>query len=312
MAQPRRALGKGIGALIPSANRLAGGSPALPAATSPSQAREGIQKLPLSSIDRNPRQPRTEFREEDLGQLAESIRESGVLQPILVRPAANGRFELIAGERRFRASERAGLTDIPALIKPMSDDESLLVAIVENVQRADLNPIEEGEGYRLLQDEFGLTQEEVARRVGKSRPAIANALRILQLPESMRAEIRAGRLTAGHARALLAIEDPAEREAVARAVLEEGLSVREAEQEARKRKPSSPARTSRNSSRDPDVAAMEADLSRSLGTKVSIVTSPKGDGRGRVEIGFFSDDDLARLVRILMAAPASSRSRPVS
>lgn len=312
MAQPRRALGKGIGALIPSANRLAGGSPALPATTTPSQEREGIQKLALSSIDRNPRQPRTEFREEDLSQLAESIRESGVLQPVLVRPAANGRFELIAGERRFRASERAGLTDIPALIKPMSDDESLLVAIVENVQRADLNPIEEGEGYRLLQDEFGLTQEEVARRVGKSRPAIANALRILQLPESMRAEIRAGRLTAGHARALLAIEDPEEREAVARAVLEEGLSVREAEQEARKRKPSAPARTSRNPSRDPDVVAMEADLSRSLGTKVSIVTSPKGDGRGKVEIGFFSDDDLARLVRILMAAPASARSRPIS
>ena len=311
MAQPRRALGKGIGALIPSANRLTGSTPVPPTPAGPALESEVVQRLSLKSIDRNPRQPRTEFHEEDLSQLAESIRESGGLQPILVRPAGGGRFELIAGERRLRASERAGLTDIPALIKPMGDDESLLVAIVENVQRADLNPIEEGEGYRLLQEEFGRTQDEVARRVGKSRPAIANALRILQLPDSIRAEIRAGRLSAGHARALLAIEDPDERAAVARAVLEDGLSVREAEQEARKRKPSS-SRPSRAPARDPDVAAMEADLSRSLGTKVSIVTSPKGDGRGRVEIGFFSDDDLARLIRILMAAPASSRSRPVS
>lgn len=309
MAQHRQALGKGIGALIPSAAPRRAAMPGLPAKPSPEEG-EVVRKIALAAIDVNPRQPRVRFEEAELQELTTSIEEKGVLQPILVRPLPSGRYELVAGERRLRASQRAGRAEIPALVKQMTDDESLLVAIIENVQRADLDPLEEAGGYQRLQSEFALTQDEIARRVGKSRPAIANALRLLHLPAATQEEIRRGRLTAGHARALLGMEDPAAREALTQKVLEGGLSVRDTErvvQGARKKT----SLAGQPTTTDPDVALMESDLSRALGTKVAIATSRAGDGRGRVELSFYSHDDLARLVQLLMSAN-QVRARPAS
>lgn len=303
MAQQRKALGKGIGALIPTAARRA------PAATTPVPSTppgERVDKLPLESIDLNPNQPRLHFAEADLQDLSASVAERGVLQPILVRPLPHGRYQLIAGERRLRASQRAGLQEIPALVKQMNDDESLLVAIIENVQRADLNPLEEAHGYRVLQDEFDLTQEEIAKRVGKSRPAIANALRLLQLPEEVQDEVRAGRISAGHARALLGLDDDELREALTRRIVDDDLSVRDIERAVQEKRTRSPGKTS---SKDPDVAVMESDLSRALGTKVTIHTTRSAEGRGRVEINFYSHDDLGRVVDLLLAAPQGRKHR---
>jgi len=303
MAQQRKALGKGIGALIPSAApRRAPASVSVPP---PAPEGDRVDKIPLEAIDLNPHQPRIHFEESDLQELAASVAERGVLQPILVRPLPHGRYQLVAGERRLRASQRAGRKEIPALVKQMNDDESLLVAIIENVQRADLNPVEEAQGYQVLLDEFGLKQDEVARRVGKSRPAIANALRLLQLPKETQDQIRAGRISAGHARALLGLDDEEARSALTREILEGTLSVRDVERAVQEKRPKSPKKTRKT---DPDVAVMESDLSRALGTKVTITTSRSGDGRGRVELNFYSHDDLGRLVELLRSASRNAKA----
>lgn len=303
MAQQRKALGKGIGALIPSATpRRAPISVPTPAATPEG---DRVEKIPLDAIDLNPNQPRVHFDESDLKELAASVAERGVLQPILVRPLPHGRYQLVAGERRLRASQRAGRSEIPALVKQMNDDESLLVAIIENVQRADLNPVEEAQGYQVLLDEFGLKQDDVARRVGKSRPAIANALRLLQLPSETQDQIRSGRISAGHARALLGLDDDEARAALTREILESSLSVRDVEKAVQEKR-SKPTKKPRKT--DPDVVVMESDLSRVLGTKVTITTSRSGDGRGRVELNFYSHDDLGRLVDILRSASRNAKA----
>jgi ParB family chromosome partitioning protein len=282
----RKALGKGIGALIPSAPaRRAVPEPA-PAAEPP-PSRGHVQEVRLDAIDANPRQPRVRFDQQAIEELATSIRDRGVLQPILLRGTADGRFELIAGERRLRASKLAGLERIPALVKEANDGESLVLAIVENVLRADLTALEEAHAYEALMSEFALTQDEVARRVGKSRPAITNTLRLLQLPEETRRELEEGRITAGHARALLAVSNPTARTTLTREIVTRGLSVRDAEKAAARTRPQKPAGA------DPDVRRLESDLSRALGTKV-VVRSGK-DGAGTLEIAYFSDDDLARV-----------------
>lgn len=307
MAQHRQALGKGIGALIPSATSRRAPAPLPPRSSAPPG--DEVRKLPLEAIDLNPRQPRIHFEEADLRDLAASVAERGVLQPILVRPVEGGRFQLIAGERRLRASQRAGLSEIPALVKTMNDDESLLVAIIENVQRADLNALEEAQGYQVLADDFGLTQDEIAKRVGKSRPAIANAVRLLQLPTETQDQIRAGRLSAGHARALLGLDDAEARAALTRQIVDGNLSVREVEKAVQGQRAKAPKPAPQ---KDPDVAVMESDLSRALGTKVTIVTGRSGDGRGRVELNFYSHDDLGRLVDILQNAARNSKARAAS
>lgn len=290
----RKALGKGIGALIPSA------PPRRPAATvepapfaAQSEPRVVVQEVPLAAIDVNPRQPRARFDDQAIQDLASSIRERGVLQPILLRTIGGDRFELIAGERRLRASRLAGLERIPALVKEANDSESLVLAIVENVLRADLTALEEARAYQALMAEFSLTQDEVAKRVGKSRPAITNTLRLLQLPAEAQRDLEEGRITAGHARALLAAPSEAARSALSREIVTRGLSVRDAEKAVAK------TRTKPESGGDPDVRRMESDLSRALGTKVAIHTGK--DGRGSVEIAFFSHDDLARVVAQLLA-----------
>ena len=290
----RKALGKGIGALIPTAPprrpapRTEPASP--PAADAPQ--RGVVQEIPVDAIGVNPRQPRARFDDQAIEDLASSIRDRGVLQPILVRTLAPDRYELIAGERRLRASRLAGLDRIPALVKEANDSESLVLAIVENVLRADLTALEEARAYQALMAEFSLTQDEVARRVGKSRPAITNTLRLLQLPAEAQRDLEEGRITAGHARALLAAPTEAARTALGREIVTRGLTVRDAEK-AVARTRAKPATVG-----DPDVRRLESDLSRALGTKVSIHSGK--EGKGTVEIAFFSHDDLARLAAQLL------------
>jgi ParB family chromosome partitioning protein len=282
----RKALGKGIGALIPSAPAR---RPAPEVPVSDERPVAGnVQDVALDAIDLNPRQPRTRFDEEAIGELAASIKDRGVLQPILLRASGSGRYELIAGERRLRASKLAGLERIPALIKEANDSESLVIAIIENVLRADLSALEEAHAYQALMDEFSLTQDEVARRIGKSRPAITNTLRLLQLPEDAQRELAEGRITAGHARALLSVTNPAARSALTREIVTRGLSVREAEKAVARTRSTPPT-----AGNDPDVRRLESDMSRALGTKVTVRAGK--DGAGTVEIAYFSDDDLARV-----------------
>lgn len=291
----RKALGKGIGALIPTAPpRRPAPANELPAPPPTDVPPRGIvQEVPLDAVDVNPRQPRARFDDQAIEDLAASIRDRGVLQPILLRTSAPGRFELIAGERRLRASRIAGLDRIPALVKEANDSESLVLAIVENVLRADLTALEEARAYQALMAEFLLTQDEVAKRVGKSRPAITNTLRLLQLPAEAQRDLEEGRITAGHARALLAAPSEAARATLSREIVTRGLSVRDAERAVAR------TRTRPESGGDPDVRRMESDLSRALGTKVTIHTAK--DGKGTVEISFFSHDDLARVADQLLA-----------
>jgi ParB family chromosome partitioning protein len=297
----RQALGKGIGALIPTAApRRSAGVNALPALSAERSALQdnAVLFIPTGDVDFNPRQPRNHFDDHAMDELARSISESGVLQPILVRRADGGRYQVIAGERRLRACRQAGLTSIPAVLRETTDQDSLMLAIIENVQRADLGPLEEARAYQALIDEFDLSQEEVARRVGKSRPTITNSLRLLQLPTEAQEELAAGRLSAGHARALLAAASDDSRRTLAKEIVHRGLTVRDAERAVRGDGPT----TTR---RDPDVVRMESALARALGTKVRIHAGRGGSGR--VEIDYFSDDDLARLVDHLTAHQGSRR-----
>jgi ParB family chromosome partitioning protein len=251
-------------------------------------ARAGVTELPVEAIKANHNQPRRRFDDADIEELAASIREKGVLQPILVRPAVfAGEYEIVAGERRWRAATRSGLRTIPALVRSLSDAEVLELAIIENVQRVDLSPIEEAEGYRALIDRFGRTQAEVAQVVGKSRVHVANSLRLLQLPEPVKDMVREGRLTAGHARPLIGAPD-AER--LAAEVAERGLTVRQAETLARGR-PSAPRKA-----KDADTAALENDLSEVLGVQVEIRDA---GGAGELRIRYASLEQLDDLCRRL-------------
>lgn len=279
----RKALGRGIEALIPGAGRS--GPAAETAFAADDQADTSVA---IDRIRPNPRQPRTEFEEGALADLATSIRTQGVIQPLLVRRSSDGDFELIAGERRLRAAERAGLTHVPVFVRDISDGESLEIALVENIQRDDLSPLEEAAAYQRLMNEFGHTQEQVAERVGKSRPAVANALRLLRLPETIKKDLARGRLSAGHARVLLSIDDPEAQLRAAKQIQTRQMSVRDAEHLASARK--SPARPT---ARDPHRGALERELSAALGTRVRI--TPKGKG-GRIEIEFYSTEELQGLV----------------
>jgi ParB family chromosome partitioning protein len=277
----RKALGRGLDALIPGAGRSTAVEPTPD--TEPNDVLVAIDK-----IQPNPRQPRVEFDEGALADLVASVRAQGVLQPLLVRRLESGDFELIAGERRLRAAERAGLTHVPVFVRDTSDVESLEMALVENVQRDDLSPLEEATAYQRLIHEFGHTQEEVAERVGKSRPAIANALRLLRLPESIKLDLARGRLTAGHARVLLSIDDADAQVRAAKQIQARQMSVRDAEQLAAARKPGA-----KSPARDPNRSALERELSSALGTRVRI--TPKGRG-GRIEIEFYSPEELQGLI----------------
>jgi ParB family chromosome partitioning protein len=253
-----------------------------------------LRQVPLEAILPSSFQPRRRFSEEDLRELAESIRERGVLQPLLVREVGAGTYELVAGERRLRAARMAGLKEVPVLVKALSDEEALSVALIENLQREDLNPLEEAEGYRRLMEEFGFSQEEVARRVGKDRSTVANALRLLRLPEEIKEDLWEGRLSAGHARALLALEDRELMLAARGEILRRGLSVRETERLVRRLKEGPRPRKTREE--DPDLAALSAELSRLTGARVKVEMSR---GRPRFRLEFASLEEAERFLERL-------------
>jgi len=279
-APRKRGLGRGLSALIEDVQTpAAGGAP--------------VRTAPVDQLSPNPNQPRRRFAEEALDALAESIRAHGVIQPLIVRRRPDGRegWEIVAGERRWRAAQRAGAHTLPIVERALNDVEVLEVAIIENIQRADLNPIEEAAGYAQLIERFGHTQEQVARSLGKSRSHIANLLRLLQAPPTVRAMIEDGRLSAGHARALLAAADP---EALARRTVAEALSVRQVERLAAAAR--HPAAGAPPVGKDPDTLALEADLSAALGLKIAI--EHRGGG-GSVRITYRTLDELDGLCQLL-------------
>ena len=254
--------------------------------------------LKLTEIEPNREQPRKDFDEKALSELTDSIREHGVLQPLLVRPLKDGRYQLIAGERRWRASRMAGLTEVPVIVRDLDDQAAMELALIENLQRTDLNIMEEAAGYRELMERYGMTQEVVAKRVGKSRPAVANALRMLALPEATARLVREGKLTAGHARALLGLPDPAEIDPLAERVLAEGLSVRETERLVADRKVSpekKPQPAVKNWGEDSRLKQTVLYLSEYFGRKAQI--KAKKDGTGRIVIDFYSKEDLEALLK---------------
>jgi ParB family chromosome partitioning protein len=263
MQAQKRRLGRGLAALI--------GDDVVEAA-SPEDFR-GLRHLPIELLHPNPNNPRKTFREEELEDLARSIREKGLLQPLVVRQRDDGEYEIVAGERRWRASQRAGLHELPVLIRELSDGETLEIALIENIQRSDLNPLEEARAYGQLLEQFSYTQQQLADSVGKSRSHIANTIRLLNLPDSVRAYIEEGKLTAGHARTLVATDSPAE---LANKIISLGLSVREAENLARKA--STPAATKSRKDKDADTRALEKQLSDTTGLRVEIKSQGREGG----------------------------------
>ncbi|MEM7291056.1 MAG: ParB/RepB/Spo0J family partition protein [Pseudomonadota bacterium] len=287
----KRGLGRGLSALMAD---VAEASP------SPSDAPKPADKtLPIESVEPNPDQPRRDFDDDALRDLAASIREKGIIQPIIVRtsPRNSQRFEIVAGERRWRAAQMAQLHEVPVLVREFDDTEVVEIAIIENIQRADLNPIEEAAGYSLLMDSFGHTQEKLASSLGKSRSHIANLMRLLTLPAGVQAFLRDGSLSAGHARALVTSDDPL---SLAKKVIKEGLSVRQIENLAKTKRYEEKSKTERPQSaeKDADTKVLEGDLSASLGMKVSLNHKP-GQDSGNVTISYDNFEQLDELCRRL-------------
>ena len=289
----RSGLGKGLNALLPDA------------AQAPPPGTE-LREVPLAQVRANPYQPRAAFDEEALEALAASIAELGVLQPILVRQISDSSYELIAGERRLRASQLAGRTSIPALVRPVGDEASLQQALVENLLREDLNPLEEAAGYQQLIDEFSLTQEQVGERVGRSRSSVANTLRLLALPDPLQRLVVDGSLSAGHARALLAVESSADQQALATRIVEEGLNVRDTEEAVRRlvaaqyagEGDAGPDDPATGSTRPAALLELERLLSDHLDTRVAVSMSGK---RGRITVDFANLEDLERIYRVMVS-----------
>ncbi len=277
----KSALGKGLGALM---------------LENTTEDMVATNTLPISEITPNKDQPRKTFDEAALDELAESIKQHGVLQPLLVRPLPNGGYQLVAGERRWRASRRAGLREVPVVVKELTDTETMEIAIIENLQREDLNPIEEAEGLQALIDKCGFTQEEVASSVGKSRPAIANSLRLLRLPEAVRELTRDGKISAGHARALISLDNDALIIEAAENVIKNKLTVRDVERLAKTRDKGNSVSQKRYKRRDSFYDEVELTLSEVLGRKVKVYN---GKGKGTLEIEFYSQEDLKNIANKL-------------
>jgi ParB family chromosome partitioning protein len=281
-SERRSGLGRGLTSLIPQRPQHA-----------------PTTEIPLDRIQPNPRQPRQRMDQDLLDELAASIREHGVLQPILVTETLDG-YQLVAGERRFRASRQAGLDRIPAVIRQLADRDQLELALVENLQRADLGPMEEAHAFQALLDEFELTHDAIAQRVGRAKSTISNTLRLLDLHPEVQAAIADGRLTAGHARAILGLPT-AQQAHVAKNVVDQGFSVRQSEELVRRLREPRPARAARVRLPDPDLERVEDELRHRLGTKVTLARSRKG---GRIIIEFYSDEELSQLYDRLIGGPA--------
>lgn len=276
----KKVLGRGLGALIPEAPTPA--------------ERESAQEVETERIDVNPWQPRRQFQDETIDELADSVREHGIIQPLVVTRSGEGRYRLIAGERRLRAAKKVGLAKVPIVIREdTGNEQTLALALIENIQREDLNAIDEALAYEQLHEEFALTQEEIATRVGKSRSTVANSLRLLKLPASVREMVSDGRLSMGHARAILGLEGSSKQEALAKKIVRSGLSVRQAEMLA-----TEPAQKSVKTETNKDVFTREAEekLTRALHSRVEIDRKRRG---GTIRITFSNEDELIRLFEIL-------------
>ncbi|HLO02756.1 MAG TPA: ParB/RepB/Spo0J family partition protein [Symbiobacteriaceae bacterium] len=280
----KKGLGRGLGALIPELE-------------SADKERQTIAELEIKLVDRNPQQPRREFDSVKLNELADSVREHGVVQPIVVKPVGE-RYQIVAGERRWRAAQLAGLTKVPAVVRSFTEQEQMEIALIENLQREDLNPLEEAEAYRVLLDQFGLTQEELSRRLGKSRPQISNTLRLLQLPDSVRDHVRASRLSMGHAKVLLGVDDTGLQQELADVTLARGLSVRELEAMITRSAEESPSKRERKPL-TVEMRAVEGRLREYFGTPVKLQFVGE---KGKLEITFFGEDGLQRIMDALGAA----------
>ena len=262
----------------------------------------GVTTLLVTQIKPGRYQPRQDIDEAALKELIDSVKAKGVIQPLIVRPLAHGLYELVAGERRWRAAQAAGLTEVPALVKSLSDQETLEYSLIENLQRDDLNPIEEARGYARLMEEFAYSQEQMAEQLGKDRSTLANALRLLKLPEDIQRAVRRGALSQGHAKVLLGVEDTARQTSLYQRTLAEHLSVRQLEALVAALAPARPARRRRGA--DPHLATLEEALRNRLGTKVTLVGRKKG---GRIVVEYFSTEDLSRLLEllgVLLSGPA--------
>ncbi len=259
-------------------------------------ASKSAVKLKITEIEPNREQPRKSFDDEALRELADSISVHGVLQPLLVRPLPDGGYRLVAGERRWRASRMAGLTEVPVVIREMSDSEEMELALVENLQREDLNPIEEAQGLALLMETYGLTQEQAAKRVGKSRPAVANSMRLLALPQDVLALVERGELSAGHARTILALENDEQIIALANEIIKKKLSVRETERTVKALLKGDVKREKRVKKRDTYYDEVELAVSQSLGRKAKVFLS--SGNKGTLEIEFFGKEDLSKLMQL--------------
>lgn len=291
MAIKQRGLGRGLGALLDD--------------FTPQQTHDAVTLLPLQKVEPNPNQPRKLFDEEQLQALSDSIAEHGLLQPLAVRSIGDGYYQIIAGERRWRAARMAGLSEVPVLVVEADDRKVMELALVENLQRQDLNPMEESEGYRSLMEDFGLTQEQVAARVGKSRPAVANALRLLALPDEVRALVVDGTLSAGHARAVLSLPTERLQKAAAQKIIALRLSVRQAEAMC-KRMAAEKEKEERTAPQTVDyVGECEKLLTRHLGRRVKIVS---GKRKGHFELEFYGQDDLQRVYEALCAMKISEET----
>lgn len=321
MAHNKRGLGRGLGALIPSAPVTAMGSPGTGSTASPGPADAAVTgtiprpahaqpggepfigahyaEIAVDAVTANPRQPRQAFDEDALAELAASIREVGLLQPIVVRPLTPGRYELIMGERRWRASQQAGLERIPAIIRDTADTDLLRDALIENLHREQLNPLDEAAAYRQLLDDFGATHEELASKIGRSRPHISNTLRLLQLPSGVQRRVAAGVLSAGHARALLAMDDPAMQEHIAQRIVAEGLSVRAVEEIAVVGDDNPVRQSRRPRAPQPEQPALREVASRLSDTLETRVKVELGRRKGRIVVEFASIEDLERIIKVM-------------
>jgi ParB family chromosome partitioning protein len=289
MNPPKKVLGRGIGALIPQ-KPVAEPPPPPPPATG-----AGLAVVPIEQISPNPFQPRKTFNEASIEELARSVREHGIVQPLVVTRVGDNKFRIIAGERRFRAAQKAGLQSVPVVVKEtMTDSDVLQVALIENIQREDLNPIEEAYAYHQLHEEFGLTQEEISKRVGKERSTVANCLRLLRLPDGVKKLLASGQLSMGHARAILAVDSPKKQEQLADRVVRRNLNVRQTEMLASESSPKSA-----EPEKEKDVFTRDAEdrLTRTLRTKVEIDRKRRG---GVIHLRFGSEDELIRLVDEVM------------
>lgn len=314
MSQQRRGLGKGLGALIPTAPIGVDGTAGIsgiPAQLPHSENQDSVagahfEEIQLTAVTPNPKQPRQAFDEDALAELATSIREVGLLQPIVVRGVAPGRYELVMGERRWRAAQQAGLQRIPAIVRDVGDDAMLRDALMENLHREQLNPLEEAAAYQQLLEDFGVTHEELATRIGRSRPHITNTLRLLNLPPAVQRRVAAGVLSAGHARALLALDDSVQQDHLAQRVVAEGLSVRALEEMIALGEADAPARQRRRSGRRavaPALQELAGQLSDRFETRVKV---DLGKRKGKIVVEFASIEDLERIVAAMAPGTAPS------